>query len=84
MIFAGMSLFQQSAHPRFSSAYNNERVFSNKSIVSQFINDFDMRQSLLIGAYFILAFDYIDTAFTQDSPCLTRWAKYRSRTASWN
>ena len=75
VILAGMCLPEQSADPRLSFADNNEQVFGNESISCQLVDYFDMCQSLLIGAYLVLAFHNVNTALAQDSPRLTRGGK---------
>ena len=60
MILASMGLPQQSANPRLSFADNYEQVLGNESMSRQLIDDFHVCQALLIGAYFVLAFDNVN------------------------
>ena len=75
VILPSMGLPQQSADPRLALADDNEQILGNEPMRCQLVNDFHVCQSLLIGAYLVLAFDNVNPASAQDSPSLTRCRK---------
>ena len=67
MILSGMGLLKQSAHPWLPSAHNDEQIFYDKAVASQFIDNFHMGEPLPIGAYFILTFDDVNASLAKHS-----------------
>jgi hypothetical protein len=57
MILPRVDLLNHSTHAGAVIPHHNEEIINFESHSCQFINDFNMRQPLTIGAYFILALD---------------------------
>jgi hypothetical protein len=63
-----MCLGYQATHTWFALARDDKQVFGDKTLIMQFIDQFDVRQPLLVCANLILAFNNINAAITQNSP----------------
>lgn len=61
MILSSVELTNHAAHARPIGAQDDEEVFNDKPHAREFIDDFDMSESLPVGADLILTFDDVDT-----------------------
>jgi len=71
MIFPGVNLFHQSAHPRSIRPHDNEQVLTKETHFCIRIDDFYVGEILAIGTYFVLAFHNQHTMTTQHAMCFT-------------
>jgi predicted ATP-dependent Lon-type protease len=60
-----MNLLQDAADPGLVAPNDHEQVFHDKTHLGQLVYELDMRQPLLIGANFILAFDNVSSLIFQ-------------------
>lgn len=67
MILAGVDLPDDPTHAWSIVSNDNEQILDDETCRRQFVDDFDVRESLLVGADFILALDDVD-AFRPQCP----------------
>ena len=63
-----MNLPEDSAYAGFVHAEYHEQILHNEAHLCQLVDDFDVRETLLVGANLILAFHDID-AFGFEDTC---------------
>ena len=61
-----MHLLDGAAHAWPVSPHNDEQVLCYESNLLIFLHDFDMRESLAVGTYLVLALYYDHAAFAQN------------------
>jgi hypothetical protein len=67
-----MSLPQESAHAGPSVTKDNKQILRDKSVVREFVDEFDMCQTLLVCADLVLAFDDVGATLPEDTQYFAR------------
>src|SRR5258708_31930112 len=65
MILSGVNLLQHPTHTGLVPANENKPVLNDEPLAREFIDDFDVRQALLIGANFVGAYDHVKPLIAQ-------------------
>lgn len=72
MVFTGVQLPEDTAHAGLIPANADEQIFGDKAYLRQFVDDLYVREPLLVGAHFILAFHNVNAVGLQHATSLVR------------
>ena len=72
MILARVNLPEHAAYAGFVHADDHEQILHNKTHSVQLVDDFDVREALLVGANLILAFHDVNTLRFEDTVSFLR------------
>jgi hypothetical protein len=64
-----MHLSKQPAHAGLVRSHQDKEIFNDEAALRVVVDDFHVRQSLLVGTYFVLTFHNEDTVGPQDAAC---------------
>ena len=83
MILPGVDLPNRTAYTRFVLSDHHKQVFSHEALLFKGLNQFYVRESLPIGADFVLALDDKHPFFRSIRKASAPASLYSSTTASW-